>query len=170
MFLSLALPGAVAMWFNAQGRPLPGGAFNLLLFVAAVVGWPVLAFAKRVTRIRGGRPLDAAAFARGVRKAAPAISEQFALAVRNALAAAYCIPAELIGCVDSRRHIRALSVIYEPLAVEIVAQVCRDQSIESDARRLRAVAECLRTHRPSTVADLVELLHTEMASQQLVAR
>jgi hypothetical protein len=167
LIASIALPGLVALWFNAHGRPLPGGAFNLLLFIVVLFAWPVIAFVKRAREIKGRTPMEATAFEEGVRKMAPSVPAGFALAVRNALAAAYCVPVELIGYADTRQRSKALSLMSEPLAAEIIAQVCQSQGAKLDYERMRSAAEFFRTHRPSTVTELVILMHKEMLSAQL---
>jgi len=167
LIASVALPGIVAFWFNSQGCPLPGGAYNLLLPLVILFTWPIIAFLKRARQIRNRTPMEATAFKAGLRNAAHAIPEDFSLAVRNAIAAAYCVPVELIGYADTRRRSKAFSLMSEPLAVEIIADVCRSQGLRLDIKQLCLAAEFFRTHRTSTIAELIRLLHKEMLSTHL---
>jgi hypothetical protein len=92
VFASVMLPGILAAYFNAHGRPLPGGAFNLLFFATAVLGWPAFTFWTRANRIRHKSRIDASVFVDGLHKLAPRVPDTFALAARHALAAAYSVP------------------------------------------------------------------------------
>ena len=170
LIASIALPGTAALWFNSHGRGLPGGAYNLLLFVAVLLGWPCIAIVMRMREIRRKRRIEAAEFEVGVADIAAGVPAKFALAVRSALAAAYCVPAELIGYADTRRNVNLFTLINEPLAIEVIAHVCRTQGIQLDHKRLVSAAEGFTTHRPSNVRELIELLHKEMLSVQLIAQ
>jgi hypothetical protein len=104
----------------------------------------------------------------GVRGVAPAVPESFIAAVRGALAEAYCTPIELIGHADTRGRIMALSVLNQPLALEVIADICRREGIPWNYERMHTAAASFKKLRPANVAELVRLLHQEMQSAQLV--
>ena len=163
------LIGAVGYWFKLHGQPLPGGSWNLLLLLAVLLGGPALAVLKRKRGLEGRMPMEAGTFVTGVRGVAPEVPESFIMAAREALAAAYCVPVELIGHADSRRRIMALSALNQPLALEIIADICRREGMLCNYERMYAAAKPFKTLRPTNVAELVQVLHREMKTAQLVS-
>lgn len=142
--------------------------YPLLLPCLVLFAWPAVAFIRRRRTIRLLRPTDATAFVAGVRGVAPALQESFIVAVRGALAGAYCIPVELIGHADTRRRIMALSALNQPLALEVVADICRREGIPWNYERMYAAARPFKTLRPANVAELVQMLHREMRSAEVL--
>ncbi len=157
---------ALDCWANSHGRPSPGGA--LLLPIAILFGGPVIAVIRRKRVIKSSGPTDPAAFAAGIRGTAPAVPERFAQAAREALAAAYCIPVKLIGSLDTRRRIMALSALNQPLAIEVIADLCRREGIPWNYERMYAAARPFKKLRPANAAELVRMLHREMQSAELL--
>ncbi len=142
--------------------------YPLLLPFLVLFAWPAIAFIRRRCTIKSRRPTDATAFVAGVRGVAPEVPESFIVAVRGALAAGYCIPVELIGHVDSRRRIMALSALNQPLALEVIADICRREGIPWNYERMYTAAASFKKLRPANVAELVQALHGEMHSAQIL--
>jgi hypothetical protein len=121
IFGSLILPLTEAIYFNLHGHPLPGGILNLLLFILTVFGGAVIAIVRRFASVRRRKEIGGQQFFRGVCRIGTKVPAQFAIVARESLAASYCIPAELIGPDDSRNQCRSLSLLSEPLAVEVMS-------------------------------------------------
>ena len=162
LLASIALPGIVAYWFNSRGLPLPGGAWNLVLPLSVIIIWPVLAAFMRSREIGRRKPIDEGAFVSGVRSEDGAIDEDSILIIRRAIAAAYCIPVELVGPVDSRACMNALSLMSKPLAIEVMADVCRLTNTSFDILWLETAESRFRDARPRTVAEVVYLVYQTM--------
>jgi hypothetical protein len=113
-------------------------------------------------------PMEAGTFVTGVRGVAPEVPESFIMAAREALAAAYCVPVELIGHADSRRRIMALSALNQPIALEVIADICQREGIPWNYERVYAAARPFKKLRPANVAELVQALHREMHSAQIL--
>lgn len=105
----------------------PGGV--LLLPFIVLFAWPVNAMVVRKRAVKRCRPTEAAGFVTGVRGVAPAVPESFIVAAREALAAAYCVRVELIDHADTRRRTMALSALNQPLAIEVIADICQREGI-----------------------------------------
>ena len=142
--------------------------YPLLLPSLVLFAWPAIALIKRRRSVKSRRPTDAAAFVAGVCGVDPAVPERFAQAARQALAAAYCIPVELIGSADTRRRIMALSALNQPLALEVIADICRHEGIPWSCERMYTAAAPFKKLRPANVAELVLMLHREMQSAQIL--
>jgi hypothetical protein len=157
-------------WWGASllASLLLPAAYPLLLPVIVFVGGPFLAILRRKHGIKGRRAVEATTFVAGVRDAAPAIPESFIIAAREALAAAYCIPVELIGHADTRRRTMALSSLNQPIALEVIADICQREGVPWNYERMYAAARPFKKLRPANVAELVQVLHREMKTAQLV--
>jgi hypothetical protein len=146
---------------------LPGGV--LVLPSIVLFAWPVIAIVVRKRAVKRCRPTEAAGFVTGVRGLAPEVPESFIMAAREALAAAYCVPVELIGHADTRRRIMALSALNQPIALEVIADICQREGIMWNYERMYAAAKPFKKLRPKNVAELVQVLHREMKTAQLVS-
>lgn len=152
--------------FILPGQRLIG--VPLLVPAIFLFAGPIIAAVRRKIGIRNRRPMNATTFVAGVRGVAPEVPESFIMVAREALAAAYCVPVELIGHADTRRRTMALSALNQPLALEVIADICQREGIMWNYERMYAAAKPFKTLRPSTVSELVQLLHKEMQSAQLV--
>ena len=135
---SSPLLGSIAYWLGSHGQRLPWVA-PLVPFVILLAG-PAVAAIRRKTEIRNRRPAEAATFVTGVRGVAPPVPESFIVAAREALAAAYCVPVELIGHADARRRTMALSALNQPIALEVIADICQREGIMWNYERMYAAA------------------------------
>jgi hypothetical protein len=159
---SLILPLSEAIYFNLHGHPLPGGVLNVLLFVLTTFGGPAIAIARRFASIRRRKEIGGQQFLREVCGRGTKVPGQFAIAARESLAASYCVPAELIGPDDSRNQCRSLSLLSEPLAVEVIAGICSLYPVEYDYPKMNAAAECFRRTKAKDIAELLQLLYKGM--------
>ena len=138
--------------------------YPLLLPFLVLLAGPAIAFLRRRRKAKSQRSTDVTAFVAGVRGVAPTVPESFIAAAQGALAAAYCVPLELIG----HARIMALSALNQPIAIEVIADICQREAIPWNYERMYAAARPFKKLRPANVAELVRLLHQEMQSAQLV--
>jgi len=155
---------AVAALFNWYGRPLPGGVYSLILWIAVICIGPYAAHWMRRKEMRHRNSIDPNSFVEEMRRLAPDVPDAFSLSVRRALAAAYCVPVSLIGPTDTGRECNSLSVMSVPFALEIMADISRDLRLDLDYERLGSSAECFRKDRVSKMFELVNLLYVRMGS------
>jgi hypothetical protein len=130
--------------------------------------WPVLAAFVRAREIDRRKPIDEDTFLSGVRDEDRSIEERSIIAIRRAIAAADCIPVELVGPKDSRACMNALSLMSKPLAIEVMADVCRLTNTRCDILWLRSAEHHFRDSRPRTLAQLVQHLYHTMRAEALI--
>ena len=164
----LIKPCAAAFWFKSRGKPLPGGAWYLLLVLLVAISWPVLATFIRSREIRRRKPIGEDEFLIGISHKDGSIEKHAIITLRRAIAAAYCIPVELVGPEDSRKCMNALSLMCPPLAIEIMADGCRLSDINFEIKSLRSVEHHFRDFRPLSVAQLVHHINRTMKAEGLL--
>ena len=168
LLTSLAVPCVTAFWFKSRGQPLPGGAFYLLLVLLVAIFWPVLATFIRSREIRRRKSISEEEFLIGISHEDGPIEKHAIITLRRAIAAAYCIPVELVGPDDGRKSMNAMSLMCPPLAIEIMADVCRLSNINFEIKSLRLVEHHFRDFRPISLAQLVHHIHSTMKAEGLL--
>jgi hypothetical protein len=153
--------GAIALWYNLRNEPMPGGVWNLTIWALVIVAGPVIARVARSREIARRKRVTSAAFISAVGERSPAIPEQFVLAVRSAIASIYDIPVDLITPHDTRTQIKALSLMSEPLALEMIARVDRIMGFGLTFERMGQTAEAFLKNPAQTVEGLISFIFNQ---------
>lgn len=164
VILSPLLLPLIAFLFNRRGRALPGGgplALGVpLLVVAAWASAAVLIRKRELKRRQLVHVGDDVAEHEGLPK-------RFADAVRRSVALAYRVPPDLISLRDTKRESRRFHLWADPLAIEVIADVCDAYGIAPDIRVID-VAEKFRSTRPKDILELSRTLYETMRDSKLL--
>ena len=131
----------------------------MLALLMILVASSLLAALIRKREIRSRHQSESSTFVAQLQESVLGIPDEFALATRRALASGYCVPVEFIGASDTRRQTRALSKLSSPLAVEVIAEIDRDQGLNLGQDRILLMASAFKKYRPRNIAELARILH-----------
>jgi hypothetical protein len=152
------LLGCFALAFNSVGRPLPGGAYNLVLCLAVICAGPIIAHQIAQRELKRRVPLDNDAFFEGLDEEVRSLPREFCIAVRKALGDAYAISPLLIHPKDTRLTCNSLSPMNTPLAIEVIAAIQYELGVNRTEDELTSLAATFRNLRIKTMSGLIKTL------------